>query len=173
MDPSHTDDEYMRALVVGDDSAFLQLYDRYGHAVYALALYILRDESTAEEVTQEVFLTLWQKASHFDPARGALKTWLLRLTRNRAIDLLRQRRHHFQLEAVEEGVTSVQPVMDELVHELNHWLRQLPEAQCQVLELIYFEGYTQEEVATLLQLPSGTIKTRIRLGLRKLRGLMK
>lgn len=174
-----SDEELVARVADGHEAALLELYHRYVRAVYSLATYIVRDQAIGEDITQEVFMTLWQKAYLFDPARGRFSTWLLNITRHRAIDILRQQRRRIQptlsLEAspeAQEGTASYQPVED-VQRELHLLLRALPDNQRQVIELSYFYGYTHEEIARQLNLPLGTVKSRILLGLRKLRDMLK
>jgi RNA polymerase sigma-70 factor (ECF subfamily) len=178
-DAEHSDEELMARVVKGSEAALLQLYQRHVRAVYSLAVYIVRDERTGEDITQEVFTTLWQKADLFEPARGRFTTWLLNITRHRAIDVLRQQSRRIQpavsLDAdplLQENIAGG-PRPDDARGELHLLLALLPDAQRQVIELSYFQGYTHEEIAGRLNLPAGTVKSRILLGLRKLRDLMK
>lgn len=174
-----SDEELVARVADGHEAALLELYHRYVRAVYSLATYIVRDQAIGEDITQEVFMTLWQKAYLFDPMRGRFSTWLLNITRHRAIDILRQQRRRIQptlsLEAspeAQESTASDQPV-EEIQRELHLLLRALPDNQRQAIELSYFYGYTHEEIARQLNLPLGTVKSRILLGLRKLRDMLK
>lgn len=175
---SRLDDELIRSVAKGDDEALIQLYQRHGRAVYSLAYYIIQDRALAEEITQDVFIAVWQKASQFDAARGRLESWLLQITRNLAIDNLRyQRRRHahaVSLDDVEShAALSDGPLAELQKRELNGLLQKLPAEQQQVIELAYFQGFTHEEIAAKLKLPIGTIKSRILLGLRKLKTMLK
>lgn len=174
-----SDEELMARVADGHEAALLELYQRHARAVYSLARYIVRDEATGEDITQEVFMTLWQKAYLFEPTRGRFSTWLLNITRHRAIDVLRQQRRRIQPAVSLDAAPQLQESMaagprpDEPGRELHLLLGALPDNQRQVIELSYFYGYTHEEIAAQLNLPPGTVKSRILLGLRKLREIMK
>jgi RNA polymerase sigma-70 factor (ECF subfamily) len=175
----HSDEELVARVADGHEPALLELYQRHARAVYSLARYIVRDEAMGEDITQEVFMTLWQKAYLFEPTRGRFSTWLLNITRHRAIDVLRQQRRRIQPAVSLDASPQVQESMaagsrpDDPGRELHLLLRTLPDNQRQVIELSYFHGYTHEEIAGQLNLPAGTVKSRILLGLRKLRDIMK
>jgi RNA polymerase sigma-70 factor (ECF subfamily) len=162
----------------GDQSAFSMLYDRSSPRVYGLVLRILRDQDTAEEVTLDVFTQVWRTALHFDRRRGSACAWLLTIARSRAIDRLRaeqvERGCQDQLDSL-EGLTdegqdpetiTVQSERERLVREA---LARLSDAQRESLLLAYFSGLSHFEIAARLGLPPGTVKTRIRLGMQKLR----
>jgi RNA polymerase sigma-70 factor (ECF subfamily) len=160
-----------------------ELYDRHGGRLLGLAQRVLGRSGEAEEVVQEVFLFAWRSASSFDPSRGTVLTWLLIATRSRAIDRLRARRPSSRpetrsLEELGEGPASADDV--EANSASRQWeslcraaIGQLPEEQRRALELAYFEGLTQEEIAARTATPLGTVKTRVRLGLMKLRERMR
>jgi RNA polymerase sigma-70 factor (ECF subfamily) len=158
--------------------ALAHLYDRYNRLVYSLALRILQSHALAEEITSDVFVRIWQKPTTWDPNKGSLITWMLSITRYASIDRLRYERRrpdHQGMELVEEvhveGDTSTDEIMwtdGPLVREL---LKRLPREQVEVLELAFFEGMTHKEMAQYLNLPLGTVKTRVRLGLQKLRAM--
>jgi RNA polymerase sigma-70 factor (ECF subfamily) len=178
MDVSPSDAELVRSIAGGDADALMQMYQRHGRAVFSLAVYVVRDYGTAEEITQDAFVALWQKAYQFDAARGRLESWLLQITRNLAIDRLRYQRRRVQAVGSIETMEShpalrYEPSGSDQTHELNTLLSILPEAQRQTIELAYYQGYTHEEIAALLGLPLGTVKSRILLGLRKLQLLLK
>ena len=178
MNLAATDVELVRSIASGDADALIQMYQRHGRAVFSLALYVVRDPATAEEITQDAFFTLWQKARQFDAARGKFESWLLQITRNLAIDRLRHQRRRVQavgsIEAMESHpALRYEPASSDHTYELNALLAMLPAAQRETIELAYFQGYTHEEIAALLGLPLGTVKSRILLGLRKLQVLLK
>jgi len=173
-------------LAGGDDGALGELYDRYGTAVYALARRILRDGAAAEEVTQEVFVRLWRAAARFDPARGKVSTWLLRIAHNLAINEIRRRRSRPAAatgldwevagHALADDDAGVDPATvagrRERAALVRGALAELPEAQRRAVELAFFGGLSQSEVAAALGEPLGTIKSRIRAGMQRLRELL-
>ena len=178
MNLAATDVELVRSIAGGDADALMQMYQRHGRAVFSLALYVVRDPATAEEITQDAFITLWQKATQFDVKRGKFESWLLQITRNLAIDRLRYQRRRVQAVGSIEDMEShpalrYEPATSDLTHELNTLLALLPAAQRETIEMAYFQGYTHEEIAARLGLPLGTVKSRILLGLRKLHALLK
>jgi len=165
----------------GDASGLAALYDGYARPVYSLALRILRDPSEAEDIVQEVFLQAWRQASRYDPSRGAVAAWLLTQTRSRAIDRLRARRARPAVAG--SGVAAAEiadpgPALDwqvissEQVSRVRAAIDDLPVLQRVAIELAYYEGCTQTEIAERLEQPLGTVKTRIRLALAKLREVL-
>jgi RNA polymerase sigma-70 factor (ECF subfamily) len=152
------------------------LYDTYGEAVYRLSLRMLGNASDAEDLTQEVFVDFWQKQK-YDPSRGSLITFLLMMTRSRALNRIRQRQSRQQLLHRWEKVMPMshadesfdQAALSELSLQIRAALQEIPEAQRQVLELAYYEGLSQSEITERLSIPLGTVKTRSRQGLLKLR----
>lgn len=159
-----------------------KLYDRYGQLVYSLALRILDDAAAAEEVAQDVFLQVWRSAEVYDEGQGKVVTWLTSFARHRAIDMLRRRKvrpegHQSALEDFwdlsspeQAPEPAVEAALD--VRNLRQALGTLPEDQRRVLAMAYFQGLTQQEIADQMKEPLGTVKTRVRLGLKKLRGLL-
>lgn len=173
-----SDEQLLLQVLARDATALQQLYERHGTAVFSLAQFILRDGAVAEELTQEIFLTVWNKAGQYRSDYARFRTWLLSITRNRAIDQLRQRRRRissdFSLD--DESFTPEHAPLSEPIdaqRELHLLLRHLPPEQRLAIELCYFEGYTHQEIATQLKIPLGTLKSRILLGLKKLRDMMK
>lgn len=169
------DAELMRSLQDGDPAAFEAIYDRHARAVYALAHRILRECSAAEDVTEEAFLTVWRSRHHYAPERGVLRSWLLSIARNRAIDVIRRQRGHFQQplerdhdqqEARERTDTQVLQRVEAAT--ITKALQSLPLTQRRVVELAYFGGLTLTEIAAELRLPLGPVKGQIRLALIKL-----
>jgi len=160
-----------------EEWALAELYDRYGRSAYALALRVLRDQALAEDAVQEAFLTVWRTASRFVPERGKASTWILTLVHRRAVDAVRheQRRRGESLErAAEPSVEGVEEdawlrLQRERVQEA---LRRLPDAQREALELAYYGGLSQSELAERLGQPLGTIKSRMFGGLSRLRELL-
>ena len=173
------DDELLRAISRGDESALAALYDRYRLILFSLILRILHDRHEAEDVLQEAFLQVWRRAADFDESRGRAFTWLVTIARSRALDRLRtlsSRSKFVDAEAQpNEGVSDAgaDVVKSEQGEIVRRALRQLPEEQRQPLLLAYFEGLTQSEIAERLGDPLGTVKTRMRSGLSKLRELLR
>lgn len=160
----------------GDKSAFKEIYSRFSQVTYNLAFRMLRDREDAEEVVQEIFLQIWNKAKSYDPGRGAVSTWVLNIARSRAIDKIRKVGYRDRnIEIDEEKVNSNVDVSrnledrDESKNVIKQALESLPEKQRTAIELVYFEGLTHVEAADKLNEPVGTIKTRIRLGVLKLK----
>jgi RNA polymerase sigma-70 factor (ECF subfamily) len=174
-------DSHLVALVAeGDATALEALYDRYGEAAWSLALRILTDQSLAEDVVREVFLSLWREARRFDPARGTVATYLLSTTHHRAVDVVRReenlRRRHRPEEALALAPDQPSGLEDEDEVEvagrrgrIRAALAELPEPQREALMLAYFGGYTQREIASLVGVPLGTVKTRMAAGMRRLK----
>jgi len=173
---SLTDNELYDRLCAGDRQALGAVYDRYGGLVYGIALRVLRRRAEAEDLTQEIFLTLWRKQK-FDPQRGKLSSFLSMLTRSRAIDRLRsrQRAQTFvnRWGSVMTDRTSDTPFDSASIEERRATVRdalaQLPDKYRQIIDLAYYEGLSQSEIAQRLGIPLGTVKTRSRKGLLTLR----
>ena len=175
------DEELMQRLVYRDLRAFRALFDRYGNLVYSAALRVVRDAQIAEDMVQEIFLRIWRKPESYVAQRGRFVTWLTSVTRNRAVDEIRSRGRRFRHEtASPEEQERELPAPDTndpaLTAELADQRRlilvalaQIPQEQRQIIELAYFGGFTQQEIAQRLSQPLGTVKTRIRLGMQKLR----
>jgi RNA polymerase sigma-70 factor, ECF subfamily len=182
LDYTLLDDEALVVrLVQRDVRALDTLYARYSRPVFSLALKILGDREVVEEVVQEVFLRLWTRAHSFDPQRGKLLSWLLTITHHRAVDELRRRRSQPETEGLQEQLAaSDEPASDpsetyahvEDREAVQRALAQLPPAQRRPIEMAYYGGLTQVEIAQSLKEPLGTIKTRMRLGMQKLRVLL-
>ena len=162
----------------GDAQAFEIIYDRHCRAAFSLAYRMCGRRATAEDVLQEAFLALWRSGARYDRARGSVRNWILRIVHNRAVDALRRGvvrerdLHH------DDGILERQPgaertdeqaLRHEQTQEVQGVLRELPREQSRVIELAYFGGFTHTEIASMLQMPIGTVKGRIRLGLAKLR----
>lgn len=179
-----SDEQLLQLVARRDADAFEALYDRHAQVVYHLILRIVNEPRTAEELVQECFWQVWQKAGDYRGA-GAGAAWLYRIARNRGLDLVRQREARPKTMAWEGAelpalsAQSYQPPSVEMTVE-QRWRQQqvrqslasLPEEQRVILELAYFEGMTQSEIAEYLSLPIGTIKSRIRLGVEKLERLL-
>lgn len=173
------EDRDLMVLVAGGDApAFEAIYDRHSDRVYALALRVTGRRRAAEEAVQDVFLELWRRASSYDPDRAALRTWLLAMVRNRSIDWLRREARHDRSLPIDNALVErleaadridLEVVAREESHDARRLLLDLPAEQQQVIELAYFKGLTQTEIALRLSIPLGTVKGRHRLGLTKMR----
>ena len=178
------DDRLVAALEARDQRALEVLYDRYGDYVYSVCLRMVGDVQLAEDLTQEVFLRLWRRPDLYDVGRGRFITWLLSVARNRSIDERRSRGRRFRYESPpsltsEEALAAASTaengdaaVLSEERVVIEKALAALPPEQRLAIQLAYFGGYTQQEIARGLHQPLGTVKTRIRLGLQKLRILL-
>lgn len=177
------DNVLIRRIAQGDEQALSQLYDRYAATVMGVALKIVRQREIAEEITQEAFWRVWQRASTFDNSRGNFAPWLFGIARNLSIDELRRRAARPQAAYEDPERPLLEAIADEANVEEVVWLGEqrsvvrsamqaLSAEQREALELAYFSGLTQREIADKLGNPLGTIKTRVRLGLLKLRDLL-
>jgi RNA polymerase sigma-70 factor (ECF subfamily) len=158
----------IRRLVAGDQQALGALYDKYAGLVNALALRVLRDASDAEDIVQEGFVQAWRQAARFDPARGTPEAWLCTMTRSRALDRLRRRTARRE-EPGEQAPPAVATPRNEEALAVRKALDGLSDVQRRALELAYYEGLTQTEIAAKLGEPLGTVKTRIRTAMLRLR----
>ncbi len=173
----------IRLVAHAKTEALSVLYDRYYRLVFGVALNVVHDRALAEEITQDVFLRVWENATTYKEDLVKVKTWLLKIARNRAIDVLRSYRSRPERHAVDWAVLTPQEMHNtdnpqkaaELTLEkerIHAAIAQLPEAQKRALTLAYFQGYTHQEVAQQLDEPLGTVKTRIRRAMLKLRKLL-
>ena len=177
-DPQPDDAQLIQRIAAGDERALVILYDRYGAQVYGLALRLTGERPEAEEVVQDVFLRLWLHARHYDGERAALRTWLLAMTRHRAIDLLRSRRRRPAAAAlavdVSDGDDVAAGVEQALLHaDVARALARLPEPLRELIERSYYRGESHRQIAAQLGLPVGTVKTRLRQAVERLRQLMR
>jgi RNA polymerase sigma-70 factor (ECF subfamily) len=172
------DGQLVQLVAQKDAGALESLYERYGKAAYSLARRILTEGTLAQDVVQEVFLSLWRNAERFDAGRGTVATYLLSMTHHRAVDVVRREENLRRWRTTDEGLEHEPDpkarVEDEIElgerrAEVRAALAELPPAQREALLLAYFGGYTQREVATLVGVPLGTVKTRMAAGMRKLR----
>ncbi len=172
-----SDLDLLHAIKQGQVNALGVLYDRYSRLVYGLAYKVLQNSEEAEDITQDVFLTLWQRDA-YDPKRGTLSSFLMTMTRSRAIDKLRSRGSRLRFLQRWQGIVksetaAPQPLEQASIQErsqlVKEALAQLPESERQVLEIAYYGGLSQSEIAKQLDVPLGTIKTRSRQGLLRLR----
>jgi RNA polymerase sigma-70 factor (ECF subfamily) len=165
-----------------DADALAELYDRHARAIYSLALHILGEQAEAEDVVQEVFSQAWTQSPRYEPTRGSVAAWLLTIARSRAIDRARSRRA--RPDSARADAAQLASLVDpadlpdsglltrDLASRLRRAIAHLPILQRVVVELAYFDGLTQNEIAERLEEPIGTVKTRVRLALLKLRGAM-
>ena len=172
------DEEVMQLVGEGSPRAFELLYDRHGGAAFSLAYRMVGDRVMAEDISQEAFLSIWRSRLRYDASRGSVRTWVLGIVHNRTIDALRrgasQERRREILDGVEERHearerTDVEAARREEARSVRSALDLLPEEQRRAIELAYFGGFSQSQIAELLDEPIGTIKGRMRLGLDKLR----
>jgi RNA polymerase sigma-70 factor (ECF subfamily) len=174
------DEELMPLIGEKDPEAFEVFYDRHGGVAYSLAYRIVGEQAAAEDVTQEAFISIWKSGARFDRARGSVRSWMLSIVRNRAIDALRSRagkapKLSFDDDAIleqrpAEELTDDEAMRRETATELRGALGELPGEQSKVIELAYFGGFSQSEISRMLGVPLGTVKGRMRLGLEKIRG---
>jgi RNA polymerase sigma-70 factor, ECF subfamily len=178
MDLAHLSDEALVALIArSDDDALAELYDRYSRVAYGLALRVLRDPALAQDAVQEAFLAAWRNAASFNPQLAKPSTWLLTLVHRRAVDLVRreERRRAEPLPETHElagEATDEEAALRERRQVVQHALRRLPQEQREALELAYYGGFTQSQLAERLGVPLGTIKSRMFGGLARLRELL-
>jgi len=170
------------ALAAGSHAALADLYDRYAGLAYGIAIRILGDPGRAEDAVQEAFLGVWNRASSFDARRGSLRTWLMASVRNRSIDFLRGRGGHeraeLELNPESSQVASTSDPWREVALSLERSavreaLASLPSEQRQVVELAYYGGYSQTEIADMTRVPLGTVKGRMRLALEKMSSFLR
>jgi RNA polymerase sigma-70 factor (ECF subfamily) len=174
------DEELMPLIGAKDPEAFEVFYDRHGGVAYSLAYRIVGEKAAAEDVTQEAFISLWRSGARFDSTRGSVRSWMLSIVRNRAIDFLRSKagkapKLTFDDDAIleqrpSEVLTEDEAMRHETASEVRGALGELPGDQSKVIELAYFGGFSHSEIARMLGVPLGTVKGRMRLGLEKIRG---
>src|SRR5437660_259311 len=172
------DEDLMQLVAGGDARAFELVYERHCTAVFSLAYRICGVRAAAEEVAQEAFLAIWRSGARYDRTRGSVRTWLLGVVHNRAIDSLRRSTVHDRLRAADEQAaerieaperTEVEVARRDEARSMREVLGGLPSEQRRVVELAYFGGFTHEQIAEMLGAPLGTVKGRMRLALEKLR----
>jgi RNA polymerase sigma-70 factor (ECF subfamily) len=175
---SLADEDVMQLVRRGDARAFEIVYERHSAAAFSLAYRMMGTRAGAEDVTQDAFLSLWRSGARYDRARGSVRTWVLGIVHHRAIDALRRATVHDRRRAGDEGIeerfeaaerTDIEAARREEAGTVRGALETLPADQCQVIELAYFGGFTHTEIADMLDAPVGTIKGRMRLGLKKMR----
>jgi RNA polymerase sigma-70 factor, ECF subfamily len=175
---SLADEDVMQLVRRGDARAFEVVYERHSSAAFSLAYRMMGTRAGAEDVTQDAFLSMWRSGARYDRARGSVRTWVLGIVHHRAIDALRRATVHDRRRAGDEGIeerfearerTDVEAARREEAGTVRGALGSLPADQCQVIELAYFGGFTHTEIAGMLDAPVGTVKGRMRLGLKKMR----
>ncbi len=181
MDYQELEDRQIINLIASMDKEALEaLYGRYSTSVYSLAMYMLRNEALAQEVTQEIFLNIWLKAASFNADRGEPRSWIMSVAHHKVVDLIRSRRRstimtdpadYETLDLLPSGQISTEEQVDRNLERerIMKAMEVLPKAQREVILLAYFEGYSQSAMAEKLGQPLGTIKTRVRLAMQKLR----
>ena len=181
MDYTKFDDPTLLRLVTRqDENALGALYDRFSRLVYSMALNVVNDEAAAEEITQDVFLNVWKKASSYDVSHAKVVTWIASIARHRAIDILRARsvrpvnqEFSWEEEPLLEIASPLDVEKEAELHQRQQKVRlaltKLPQDQRKVMALAYFGGYSHSEMAKMLNEPIGTVKTRLRLAMQKLR----
>jgi RNA polymerase sigma-70 factor (ECF subfamily) len=175
---SLADEDVMQLVRRGDARAFEVIYERHSAAAFSLAYRMMGTRAGAEDVTQDAFLSLWRSGARYDRARGSVRTWVLGIVHHRAIDALRRATVHDKRRASDEGIeerfearerTDVEAARREEAGAVRGALSSLPADQSQVIELAYFGGFTHTEIADMLEAPVGTVKGRMRLGLKKMK----
>lgn len=155
---------------------FANLYSNYSAALYGIVCKLLRHDAAAEDVLQDAFVKIWRNMDKYNPAKGTLFTWMLNITRNCCIDYLRSKQHQEQLRTASNGLEYISHTMQDKQSLFRHERRelrqlagQLDDKHKEIVELVYFYGYTMQEVADMLNIPIGTIKTRSRAAIKKIR----
>src|SRR5918998_3315707 len=168
----------MQLVQEGDVEAFEMVYDRHGSAAFSLAYRMAGNRNVAEDITQEAFLSIWRSRERYSPQRGSVRTWVLGIVHHRSIDALRRHTVHDRRRASAEGIeerqeaperTDVEAARREEARSVRAALDSLPDDQSKVIELAYFGGFSHSQIADMLEMPIGTVKGRMRLGLDKLR----
>jgi RNA polymerase sigma-70 factor (ECF subfamily) len=173
------DEELMPLIADKDPQAFAVFYDRHGGVAFSLAYRIVGERAAAEDVTQEAFISVWRSGARYDRARGSVRSWMLGIVRNRAIDLLRSKAGRApNLDFDDDSILDQRPAAEltedealrrETAEEVRGAIGGLPGDQSKVIELAYFGGFSHSEIAEMLGVPLGTVKGRMRLGLEKIR----
>ena len=168
----------MQLVQQGDPRAFELLYDRHGGPAFSLAYRMVGDRVTAEDISQEAFLSIWRSRLRYQAERGSVRTWVLGVVHHRTIDALRRNLVHDRRRASAEGLeerqeaperTDVEVARRDEARSVRAAIETLPDEQTKVIELAYFGGFTHTQIAEMLDMPIGTVKGRMRLGLEKLR----
>ncbi len=173
---TYSETELVERLQAHDQGAYSYLYDHYSKALFTIIYQVVQRQELAEDVLQEVFVKIWQNVRSYDATKGRLYTWMLNVARNSAIDRTRSKDFNKQAKTTEltenvyDGKDGVHSVVNDI--GLRKTLEKLPEDNRRLLELSYYQGYTQEEISKMLGIPLGTVKTRIRTTLLQLRKLV-
>jgi RNA polymerase sigma-70 factor (ECF subfamily) len=176
------DEDLMQLIRRGDARAFEVIYERHSSAAFSLAYRMTGARGLAEDVAQDAFLSIWRSGARYERARGSVRTWVLGIVHHRAIDALRRSFVHDRRRASDEGIeerfeadvrTDAEVARRQEADAVRAALQTLPGEQVQVIELAYFGGFTHTEIAEMLQMPVGTVKGRMRLGLEKLRNALR
>ena len=176
--PRLADEELMHVVQSGDPRAFEVLYDRHGGAAFSLAYRMVGKRAVAEDIVQEAFLSIWRSKVRYEREKGSVRTWVLGIVHHRTIDALRRNLVHERRRASAEGLeerqeakelTDVEAARREEAREVRAALQSLPGEQSRVIELAYYGGFTHTQIAEMLEMPVGTVKGRMRLGLEKMR----
>jgi RNA polymerase sigma-70 factor (ECF subfamily) len=173
------DEELMQLVAEARIDAFEAVYDRHSGAAFSLAYRIVGNRVTADDVMQEAFMSIWRSRDRYEPERGSLRSWILGIVHHRALDVLRRNSVHDRRRASAEGLeetheaaerTDVEVARRDEARAIRAAIEELPDKQGQVIQLAYFGGFTHNQIAEMLEMPIGTVKGRMRLGLDKLRG---
>ena len=181
--PDQTDEQLISAICTGNEAAIETLYERYHRFAYVLAYRILRDPVAAEDIVQDAFLSIWRKASSYQAQTGSVQSWIQAIVRNRSIDKIRASAHRdyqwspLQVENDQDPPSEEPDVWEQAWQSEQHRIiyevmEQIPEEQRKVIELAYFGGLTHAEIAEQYEIPLGTVKGRMRLGLQKMKSLL-
>ena len=172
------DEDLLVQAAKGDERAFEVLYDRHGKVAWSLAFRLLGERGAAEDLVQEAFMAVWNGAGRYSSPRGSVRTWILSIVHHRAVDRLRQGAAGKRRQEALEHVAAIEPDAPDAAEvalarveaeEVQAALHDVPDDQRQVLRLAYFGGYTHHEIAEMLSVPLGTVKSRLRLGLERIR----
>ncbi len=174
---AYSEHELISALKAKDDQAFSYLYDHYSGSLYSIILQIVKMPEPANDVLQDVFVNIWRKIESYDPIKGRLFTWMLNISRNASIDMLRSKNYQNSLknQEITDNVYGIDQVTQTSIDSigLTKFLGKLRPEQRVLIELAYFKGYTHDEIAQIEDIPLGTVKTRIRNALLQLREYLK
>jgi RNA polymerase sigma factor (sigma-70 family) len=174
---TYSEQELTAALKAKDDQAFSYLYDHYSGSLYSIILQIVKSPEIANDILQEVFVSIWRKIESYDPIKGRLFTWMLNISRNASIDMLRSKNYqnNQKNQEITDNVYGINQVTQTNIDRigLSKFLGKLRSEQRVLIELAYFKGYTHDEIAQLEGIPLGTVKTRIRSALLQLREFLK